>query len=301
MLNYKHLRYFHEVFSVGSIARASKTLRVAPQTISGQLSSLEESLGTKLFQHKGRNLELTEAGEFVLERANTIFLEGDELEESIRQFKEQDRLKRFRVGVSDLVPKSIVYKLLEPVVKFSPPVCIICTEGKLNSLIEKLHVTRNRMDVVIADSPLPSEMRDNGVDHPLGSSSTSFFVTRDLRKRLHGNFPQILDHAPMLVPAEGSAVRRKLREWFAEQKVNPQIVGEFDDSALMREFGQAGAGIFIAPTALREVLARNPEVECIGQAQDVRVEFFAISAARRIEHPAVTAITKHAQDWLQEG
>lgn len=299
-MNYKHLKYFYEVFTLGSIARASKTLRVTPQTISGQLTLLEDAFGVKLFQHKGRHLELTEAGEFVLERANTIFQEGGELEESIQQFSEQDRLKPFRVGVSDLVPKSIVYKLLEPAVKLSPPVCIICTEGKLNNLLEKLNATRNRMDVVIADSPMPVEMHGNGVDHPLGSSSTSFFVTRELGKKLTGSFPQMLDHAPMLIPAEGSAVRRKLREWFSQKKVKPRIVGEFDDSALMREFGQAGAGIFIAPTALREVIALNPEIECIGQAEEVRVEFFAISAAKRLEHPAVTAITKHAQDWLQK-
>ncbi len=300
MLNYKHLKYFHEVFTVGSVARAAKNLNVTPQTISGQLSQLEESLETKLFQHKGRHLGLTEAGEFVLERANTIFQEGAELEESIRQFSDQDRLPRFRVGVSDLVPKSIVYRLLEPATLLAQRYCIICTEGKLDRLLERLHAPRERMDVVIADSPLTSDKRDKGIAHPLGSSSTSFFLTRKLRTTLQGDFPQMLDHAPMLIPAEGSVVRNKLFGWFGKQKVNPSIVGEFDDSALMREFGQAGAGVFIAPTALTEIMTRNPDVECIGQAEEVRMEFFAISVDRKLEHPAVMAITKHAQDWLQK-
>ncbi|HRJ54216.1 MAG TPA: LysR family transcriptional regulator [Candidatus Thiothrix moscowensis] len=298
MLNYKHLNYFHEVFTSGSIASASKNLNVTPQTISGQLTLLEEKLGIKLFHHKGRYLELTEAGKLVLERTSVIFQEGSELEENLKQFSELDALTSFRVGVSDLVPKSIVYKLLAPATQLEPPVRIVCTEGKLSDLLERLNVARNRMDLVIADSPHPPDMGNN-VSHPLGSSGTSFFATSTLRQMLPGEFPHILHRAPMLLPAEGSTLRTKLWDWFSKQKVTPQIVGEFDDSALMREFGHAGIGVFVAPSVLRDMLTHTPEIVYLGDAEDIQIEFFAITA-RRMESRAVKAITKHAQGWLHK-
>lgn len=297
MLNYKHLYYFREVATIGSIARASESLHLTPQTISGQLSLLEEALGTKLFQRNGRHLELTEAGQLALKYADEIFQIGESLEEALKHYP-RDNAQVFRVGVSDVVPKSIAYRLLEPAMNLPKPIHIVCTEGKLPELLAELAV--HRMELVIADSPMPPTMNVRGFNHELGSSSISFFASKAVRDQLQGGFPHCLDGAPLLIPSEGTAVRSKLREWFHQQQIHPRIVGEFDDSALMKAFGQAGTGVFVAPTALEATMMREAPVELLGRAEDINEQFFAISVERRITHPAVMAITKHAQDWLRK-
>ncbi len=297
MLNYKHLYYFREVATVGSIARASESLHLTPQTISGQISMLEESLGTELFQRNGRHLELTEAGQIALKYADDIFQIGNALEEAMQHYP-KGGTQLLRVGVSDVVPKAIAYKLLEPAMSLTKPVRIVCTEGKLTDLLAELAV--HRMDLVIADSPMPATINVRCFNHELGASSISFFATREVCEQLSGEFPYCLNNAPLLIPSEGTAIRAKLRQWFHDQQLHPRIVGEFDDSALMKAFGMAGTGIFIAPSALEDsTLHEQTTLTLLGRAESVREQFFAISIERRITHPAVMALTKHAQGWLQ--
>lgn len=295
MLNYKHLYYMREVAAAGSLTRASERLHLTPQTISGQISLLEEDLGIELFRRQGRSLELTEAGQVALQYADQIFQIGAELEEMLQHFP-QGRAQLFRVGVSDLVPKSIAYRLLEPAMLMGKQIRIVCTEGKLSDLLAELAV--HRMELVIADSPMPANMNVKGFSHKLGSSGISFFATHDLQISLKGEFPQCLNDAPLLLLSEGAAIRSKLMAWFHVQQVRPQIVGEFDDSALMKAFGQAGTGVFTAPTALEATLLAEDKVQVIGRTREVDEYFYAISIERRITHPAIKAITEHAQGWL---
>jgi len=295
MINYKHLNYLREVALAGSLARASERLHLAPQTISAQLSLLEESLGTELFRRQGRRLELTEAGEVALEYANEIFQLGDELEKTFQNFSTKGKTRVFRVGVSDLVPKSIAYQLLQPAMDLAG-LRIVCMEGKLADLLGELAV--QRMELVLADSPMPPNVNVKGFNHELGSSGVSFFATPELQQNLTKPFPACLHNAPLLLPSEGAAVRKQLMQWFAEQGVRPVITGEFDDSALLQAFGQAGSGIFIAPTALQSMIESEGKAQAIGQAARIKEHYFAISIERRITHPAVKAITEHAQGWL---
>ena len=296
MLNYKHLYYMREVATAGSITLASERLHLTPQTISAQISLLEESIGTQLFRRQGRNLELTEAGQVALRYADEIFQLGAELEEVLQHYPE-GRSQLFRVGVSDLVPKSIAYRLLEPAMFMGKQIRIVCTEGKLSDLLAELAV--HRMELVIADSPMPANMNVKGFNHELGSSSLSFFATPEVKASLKGSFPDSLAGAPLLIPSEGAAIRSKLVNWFHAHQVHPVIVGEFDDSALMKAFGQAGTGIFMAPTALENSLIAEGKVEVVGRVSDVKERYFAISVERRITHPAIKAITEHAQNWLR--
>lgn len=295
MINYKHLYYFREVAKAGSIARASDRLHITPQTISMQLAMLEEDLGTQLFHRRGRNLELSEAGQVALEYADEIFALGAEMRELLQHYPE-GKAQLFRVGVSDLVPKSIVYKILEPAMQLTKPVHIICTEGKLSDLLGELAV--HRMELVIADSPMPPTMNVKGYSHPLGASSISFFCSKAVKQDLVGDFPECLHQAPLLMPNEGAAIRTQLMRWFFDKNVEPKIVGEFDDSALMKAFGLAGRGIFTAPTVLTGML-KDEGIEWIGSPDNISERFYAISVERRITHPAVKAITEHAQDWLK--
>ena len=295
MINYKHLHYFWAVAKAGSIARASERLNLTPQTISGQLSLLEENFGDALFSRVGRNLELTETGRLVLSYADEIFSLGGELEEMLRNLPD-GRPLMFKVGVADVVPKSIAHRLLAPALQLTEPVRIVCREGAIESLLAELAV--HRIDLVIADGPIPPGVNVRGFSHPLGDCGITFFATPRLAHEIGGGFPHNLSGAPLLLPGETAVVQSRLMQWFSRLHIHPRIMGEFDDSALMKAFGKAGAGVFIAPTPIAEEVEKQYEVAAIGQTDEVRDHFYAISVERKISHPAVAAITEMAREWL---
>lgn len=295
MINYKHLHYFWVVAKEGSIARASERLHLTPQTISGQLSVLEEHLGEDLFARAGRNLELTETGRLVLSYADEIFSLGGELEEMVRNLP-GGRPLVFKVGVADVVPKSIAYRLLAPSLDLSEPVRIVCREGAIDALLADLAV--HRVDLVIADGPIPQGLNVSGFNHQLGDCGISFFATPELAQSLGNDFPNNLSGAPLLLPGEMTVVRSRLEQWFDGLHIYPKIIGEFDDSALMKAFGQTGAGIFIAPTPIADEVEKQYGVVTMGTTDEVREQFYAISVERKISHPAVAAITETAREWL---
>ncbi len=295
MINYKHLHYFWVVARQGGIARASESLHLTPQTISGQIGMLEENLGEPLFAKSGRNLELTETGRMVFSYADEIFSLGSELEEAVRNLP-SDRPSVFRVGIADVVPKSIAYQLLAPALQLNDPLRIVCRENDLDSLLAELAL--HRVDMVIADGPIPPGLNVRGFNHALGESGISFLATAAIERELQGKFPQNLGGAPLLIPSGINRLHDRLLQWLDGLRIYPRIVGEFDDSALMKAFGQAGAGIFVSPSAIAGEVAKQYGVRLIGATDEVREQFYAISVERRITHPAVAAITETARAWL---
>ena len=295
MINYKHLHYFWETARQGGIARASKQLHLTPQTISGQISLLEDSLGGKLFSKAGRNLELTGFGKMVLDYANEIFSLGGELEDAVRNMPES-RLQTLRIGVADVVPKLIAYRVLSPALRCEDPLKIVCRESDLQSLMAELAL--HRLDLVIADEPVPPGLNIRAYNHLLGDCGISFLAEVGMARSLQSGFPRSLDGAPLLFPSEINRVQGRLLQWFEALHIHPRIVGEFDDSALMKAFGQAGSGVFVAPTAIAEEVAKQYDAAVIGATEDVREQFYAISVERRISNPAVAAITENARAWL---
>lgn len=295
MLNYRQLHYFWVVAKTGSIVRACEQLNLTPQTISGQISLLEQTYGIELFRRVGRQLELTEAGRQTLPYAEQMFQLGGELELMLRaQPNEQQIL--FRVGVADVVPKSIVYRLIAPTMELSEPLRITCREDKLERLLADLAI--QRLDLVISDSPMPSHLDIKGYSQKLGECGISFFATAELTARYGQDFPRSLHGAPLLIPGPETVVRSRLQRWFAEQQIQPRIVGEFDDSALMQAFGQSGSGIFIGPSVIADEVKRQCGVELIGQTDTVRESFYAISVERKVKHPGIVAITEGARREL---
>jgi len=295
MINYKHLHYFWAVAKAGSIARASERLHLTPQTISGQISLLEEQLGEDLFARVGRNLELTESGRLVLSYADEIFLLGSELEEIVRNIP-GGRPLVFKVGVADVVPKSIAYRLLAPALQLPEPVRIVCRENAIDALLAEMAV--HRIDLVIADGPIPTGVNVRGFNHLLGDCGITFFAVLKLARKFGKNFPHNLSGAPLLMPGKMTVVQSRLLKWFDRLHIHPRIMGEFDDSALMKAFGRAGTGVFIAPTPIATEVEKQYGVVAIGKTDEVRDHFYAISVERKISHPAVAAITETAREWL---
>ena len=296
MINFKHLHYFWVVAKQGGVARASEVLHLTPQTISGQINLLEDNLGQSLFNRVGRNLELTDTGRLALSYADEIFSLGSELEESLRN-QSADRPLLFKAGIAEVVPKTIAHRLLAPALELPEPVRIQCRENSLETLLAELAL--HRVDMVIADGPIPPGIDVRGFNHPLGESGVSFFGKPALCADLAADFPHSLTGAPLLIPSGINRVHDRLLQWLEGLRVYPRIVGEFDDSALMKVFGQAGVGLFIAPTAIADEVVAHYGVEEVGQTDAVREQFFAISVERRISHPAVAAITESARRWLK--
>lgn len=294
-LNYHHLLYFWTVAKEGTIARACERLSLAQPTISGQIRLLEETLGEKLFTRSGRNLALTDVGQVVYRYADEIFAVGRELQDVLRG-RPRGRPARFLVGISDVMPKWIVFRALAPVLKMREPVHLICYEDNTEDLLAKL--AAHQLDMVLTDAPITSPARARAYNHELGSCGVSFCGTPDLVVRFRRNFPQSLDGAPFLAPLEGSAMRRSLDQWFSRHQIRPAIVGEFKDSALLKVFGQAGAGVFAIPSAVEKDVRDHYGCAPIARTEELTERFYAISVERRLKHPAVLAVSEAAHKFL---
>ena len=298
-MNFKHLYYFWVVAKAGGVVKAGEQLHTTPQTLSGQIKLLEERLGRHLFRKSGRGLELTDDGRVALRYADEIFALGGELENALRQSRSRGggrQVLEFRVGVEDALAKSVAYRLLEPALDLDVPVRMVCVEGRFDDLMAQMAL--HRMDLVIADEPLTSRLGVKAFNHKLGSSPLSFFCAPALRPTLHGPFPQCLNDAPMLVPGGTSSVRPQFETWLTRHGLHPRVVGEFDDGALMKAFGREGRGVFLSPSVVEDETCRQYGVEVIGRSAEMVDDFYAISAERRITHPAVAAITHRARGGL---
>ena len=298
-MNFKHLHYFWVTAKSGGVMRAGEQLHITPQTLSGQIKLLEDSLGRKLFRKSGRKLELTDEGRLALGFADQIFGLGSELESAVRGSSGGRRVLEFRVGIADSVAKSVAYRLLEPSMALSEPVRLVCSEGKFGDLLARLAL--HRLDLVIADEPMSRSLSVKAFNHALGSSPMSFFASPALRAQLKGDFPANLDGMPMLIQGAAASIRQQLEGWLTRHQLRPQVIGEFDDGALMTAFGREGRGVFMAPSVLEAETVTQFGVEVIGRSDELREEFFAISVERKITHPCVVAITTAARSTLFGG
>lgn len=292
-LNYHHLFYFWTVVKEGSVVRAAETLRLSQPTVSSQIRTLEEHLGVRLFAREGRRLVPTETGAQVFRYADEIFSIGRELVSTV-QSGGSGRPVRFVVGVADVLSKLIAYRLLSPALRLPEPVRILCREDRVDRLLASLAV--HDVDLVLSDTPVPPHVRVQAYSHLLGQSTVTLFAKPPLATRLKKRFPASLNGAPVLWPGEGTVLRRQLDDWMQRAGVQPSIVGEFDDSALMKAFGEHGAGAFAAPSILTAELRRHHGVVPVGVLADVHERYYAISAERRIRHPAVAAIADLARE-----
>ncbi|MFT4730556.1 MAG: LysR family transcriptional activator of nhaA [Granulosicoccus sp.] len=294
-LNYTHLLYFWTVACEGSIVRASEVLNLTPQTISGQIKLLEETVGNSLFVRAGRGLVLTETGHIVKQYADEIFTLGAELSQRVKS-KQALVTTTLNVGVVDSIPKLIALRVLEPVFELDEPIRMTCREGSMDQLLAELAI--HRLDLVISDQGLPHGTGVKAYTHPLGESGVSLFAHKSIARKYSRNFPASLDNAPLLLPLQASVVRRGIDEWFENNGIQPRVIAEFSDSALLKAFGEAAHGLFPAPTAIATEVCSMYHSVCLGSIDTAKESFYAISPERKLKHPTVVKITEHSRQSL---
>jgi len=291
-LNYHHLLYFWTVAREGSVTAACERLNLAQPTISAQIKTLEKSLNVMLFDRSGRRLVLTEAGQIVYRYADDIFTLGRELLDTVKG-RPTGRPLRFHVGIADVVPKLVAYRLLLPSFEAPEAIQLVCTEGKPDRLLASLSI--HELDVVLTDAPIGANVSIKGFNHLLGECGATVFGTPALAKRYKEGFPGSLSNTPWLLPTAGTVLRRTLDQWFDSVGIHPHIAGEFEDSALTKVFGQQGMGVFAGPSVIEEEICTQYRLRAIGRIDQIREQFYAISMERKVRHPGVLAITENAR------
>ena len=294
-LNYHHLLYFWSVAKHGTMTKACEELRLAQPTISGQIGQLENTLGEKLFIRTGRRLALTEMGQLVFKYAEDIFATGQELMTTVKG-QANGHPAKLVVGIADAVPKPLATQLLKAALKRYRPTRLICQEDKLRQLLTDLMA--HRSDLVIADTPTPSSIKEHTYSHPLGESGVTLFATAKLATRYRQGFPQSLHGAPLLLPTSNAMLRRLVDQWLVNHRLQPNIVGEFDDSATLKAFGQDGYGVFPGASVIEKEICRQYRVQVVGQLDHLKQHFYAITVERRLKHPAVLALVQTARQAL---
>jgi len=290
-LNYQHLLYFWSVVRNGSLTKACTELHLSAPTVSAQLRTFEERLGSRLLMKSGRTLVPTEAGRLVFSYAEEIFALGADLLNALAQ-RPTHKPMRVVAGIDDVVPKEIAQRLVNAALNLEQPVQLMCREGTLHELLKALGL--RELDVVISDSPVTPSLNLRAYNHYLGGCDVSWMAAPALAKSLRAGFPRSLDGAPLLLPTSDTAIRRALDQWLDRHEVRPLIAGEFEDYALLREFARAGRGVAPVPSILLKQLRQESGLRELGPARKVRGEFYAISMERSIKHPAVLAICNQA-------
>ena len=294
-LNYHHLLYFWTAAREGSITKACRKLHLTQPTVSGQIRALEKSLKAELFERSGRSIALTDTGRVVFRYADEIFSLGRELQDSLAG-RPTGHAMRLVVGVADSLPKVLVHRLLEPALHLGDEVRITCIDGEPDRLLAQLAL--HEINLVVSDFPANPRLGMKAFNHLLGECGVSFFATDDLARKHMRGFPGSLDGAPMFLPSGDTPLRRSLDRWFDEREIRPRVRAEFSDSALLKVFGASGDGIFAAPTAVEEDVRRMYGVVVVGREDSVRERFYAITVDKRLEHPAVVAISQAARRKL---
>lgn len=293
-LNYRHLYFFWVVAKEGGVTRAAEKLGLAVQTISMQLSALEQSIGKQLLEQQGRRLVPTEAGRLALSYCEQIFLLGEQLQDALDE-AEIGKM-RLTVGISDSLPKLIAFRLLQATQDMSQRVRLVCMEAEFDNLLADLAL--GKLDVVLTDRTVRAGGSLKVFSHLLGESDMKLFGVPRLADKYRSNFPASLTYAPLLVPTRNNPLRARIDAWLVQHKVRAEIVGEFEDNAMLNTFGRNGMGLFFAPSALAHDIEDQLGAVLVGDAPELREHFYAISNERKIRHPAIEAILSAVHSGL---
>ncbi len=289
-LNYRHLYYFWVVAKEGGMARAAQRLDIAIQTISSQVRELEKSLGHQLLKPQGRGLALTEAGEAAYARAEEIFEIGQRIPREVADAAAGPAI-RLSIGLSDGLSKLAAHSLLDPVLQ-TPGLRLVCHEGEFEHLMADLAL--HRLDLVLAGQAAPANPNMRLSSQWLASSPVGWYGAGQwVSARTCAGFPACLNELPVLLPTRDAPVRAALDRWFDDHDLMPQVVGEFEDSALMSVFAARGLGVFPVSALGAEDLSLMPGLALLGKT-DVKEDIHAIYSHRTRHHPLVQQLLERS-------
>ncbi len=297
-LNYHHLRYFWEVARQGSLRVAAERLKVSQPTISAQVRSLEEVIGSELFVRSGRGMVLTDRGRMVMEFANEIFKLGNKLVDVIGQTNAVHET-RLNVGITDSFAKLLAFNLLRPAFKTISHLHLTCAEGSTAELLGQM--ATGRFDLILADEPAPATLPVRAFSHRLGEAPTVFCGSPDLASQFKKGFPGSLSKAPVILPASGSAWRNHIDHWFETQNLKPRIVAEFADSALIKTAAADGLGIAPVALPMDDRLLLRYGIQMIGEAPECHFPCYLITVERALKHPGAQVIAREARKVFPKG
>ncbi|MCX2757581.1 transcriptional activator NhaR [Vibrio cyclitrophicus] len=280
-LNYNHLYYFWMVCKQGSVTKAAEALFLTPQTVTGQIKALEERMDGKLTKRNGRSVEPTELGQLVFKYADRMFGLSYEMLDIVNYSQHSNIL--FDVGVADALSKRLVSKILMSTIPEDNSIHLRCFESTHEMLLEQL--SQHKLDMILSDCPVDSSQSPGLFSKKLGESGMSFFSSG----KVEGvNFPAVLEQRKLLIPGSRTSMGRKVLQWFDRQGLKTDILGEFDDAALMKAFARYHHdAIFLAPTLYMSEVEEDTSLQLLGGIEELKEEYYVIFAERMIQHPAV--------------
>ncbi|WP_165773145.1 transcriptional activator NhaR [Conservatibacter flavescens] len=279
-LNFNQLYYFWLVCKTGSVTQAAQSLNLTPQAVTSQIRALEQRFNGKLFKRHGRGVEPSQLGQLIFRYCEKMFTLSQEMMEIVNYHKENYLL--FDVGVADALSKSLVSKILQRVVSQNNSMRLRCFESTHELLLEQLR--QHKLDMLLSDCPIDSAQQAGIYSVKLGESDLSFFALNPI---LTKPFPACLEDNPMLLPGGRTALGRKVQSWLNQKGLNVDIIGEFDDAALMKAFGLSQNAVFIIPTVCKEEIEGLVE---IGRTHEITESYYVIFVDRMVQHPSVKAI-----------
>lgn len=291
-LNHRHLQCFWSVAQEGSLTGAARQLGLATSTVSAQISALEAELGVALLHRHGRSVSLTDAGRLVEQYAADILGLGRELVALLDREALGEHAPRVHVGVAHELPKLVTFRLLQALLQEVPAAHLVVHHGSPEQLAADLQT--RRLELVLTDGPLQLAATAPVRSTVVGSSALCVVAAEPLAAGLGAGFPASLDGAPFLLPTAGSTVRRSLDAWLAEVGVRPRVVGEFDDSGLLKVFGSHGLGAFVVPEVVSEEVQARYGARALGLLGDARVDFLVTELVSRPRPALVAALVRAA-------
>ncbi|MCH8550337.1 MAG: LysR family transcriptional regulator [Natronospirillum sp.] len=286
-LNYRHLHYFWLIAKEGSVARASEKLELAPQTVSGQIATLEQEIGLRLFRRNGRQLVLTDAGQEVFRHAEKVFSAGADLEAFLAG-EQTARRPQLSVGITASIHKLFAYRTIQKALDAEPALRLRCRTGSPGDLLQALRT--GQLHVVLTDRIPETPAQEAWQLHTLERSPISLFGTKELARQLRPGFPHSLQDAPYLANALDAPYHQQLMLWLQQHGIRVREIAEIDDSALLKVFGHSGLGLFAAPSVITEDVCRQYQVELVGELSAVEDQLFAVTRSGALFHPGVSAL-----------
>lgn len=295
MFNFHHLHYFWAVAHEGNLTRAAERLHVSQSAVSMQIRKLEEELGHALFERRGKQLVLTEAGRVALDHADAIFARGEELENALQGRGKERRV--LRVGSLATLSRNFQLAFLRPLFR-RDDVEVVVRSGALPDMLRGLEA--HLVDVLLANTAPSRDAATPWVAHAIAEQPVSL-VGPPAKTRKKRSLEDLLGREPLVLPAAESSIRAGFDALVNRLGVRPRIAAEVDDMAMLRLLAREHVGLAVVPTiVVQDELASRTLVE-IAPLPQLKETFFAITIARRFPNPLLKALIRPKARWTPRG